>query len=699
MRIAIVGAGVSGLVAAHLLHGRHEIVVYEAGGYAGGHTNTIRVDTEYETHHIDTGFIVMNDRNYPLFTRLLDRLGVARQRTQMSFSVKGESEDFEYSGTPHGLFCQPRNLVSLRFQRMILDLLRFNRELRLLLEGGATGQADSLADFLVRHRFSRQFVERLIVPQASAVWSADPAQMHSFPVRFLAEFFANHGMLGFRDRPHWSTIEGGSARYVEALTAPFGDRIRLGAPVRSIAREPGHVTVVADGRGGRDSQRFDQVVIAAHSDQALRVLVGRLRARAPRARRDPLSAQRGRAPHRPAPASAAALGALGLELPPAGRAEAGLDGHLLDEPPAAAARRPRLLRHAQPHRGDRPRAGDPHDLLLASGVHPGRCRRPVPARGDQRHRAPHALLRRLLGLGVPRGRRAQRAGGLRTVRGDAVRSALYEGSVRHRRLAGDVRDEFRHPLFMAYLDLDELPGALDGGLLCSARRPALAWFRRADHLGDERCDLAESVRELVAERTGRRPGGPIALLTHLRCFGHNFNPVSFYWCYGRDSGRVEAVVAHVTNTPWGESHAYVLDAEDRRPAVAADGTERVGAAADAGTERRPTHPSSLARGTFDKELHVSPLMGMEQTYDLFVTEPGERISVHIASSDPRGRTVFDATLSLARRELTRRTLASLLARYPLQTVAILTRIYGHALRLRLRGATYHPHPEREKAAA
>jgi len=272
MRIAIVGAGISGLLAAHLLHERHEITVYEAGAYAGGHTNTIRVDTEYETHHVDTGFIVMNDRNYPVFTRLLDRLGVARQPTHMSFSVKGEQEDFEYSGTPYGLFCQPRNLVSVRFQRMMLDLLRFNRELRRLLEGGAVGQGDSLADFLARHGFSRQFVERLIVPQASAVWSADPAQMHSFPVRFLAEFFANHGMLGFRDRPRWSTIAGGSARYVAALTAPFADRIRLGSPVRSIAREPGHVTVVADGRGGRDSRRFDHVVIATHSDQALSML-------------------------------------------------------------------------------------------------------------------------------------------------------------------------------------------------------------------------------------------------------------------------------------------------------------------------------------------------------------------------------------------------------------------------------------------
>jgi len=256
-----------------------------------------------------------------------------------------------------------------------------------------------------------------------------------------------------------------------------------------------------------------------------------------------------------------------------------------------------------------------------------------------------------------------------------VRSALYEGRVRHRRLGGALRDEFRHPLFMAYLDLGELPHALDAWPLCSARRPALAWFRRSDHLGEAHHDLAESVRELVAARTGRRPEGPIGLLTHLRCFGHNFNPVSFYWCFGRDSGHVDAVVAHVTNTPWGESHAYVMDTR---------------ASAERGTVR-------LARGSFEKELHVSPLMGMQQTYDLCVSEPGERISVHISSTAHDGETLFDATLSLRRRELSRRTLAALLARHPFQTVAILARIYGHALRLRLRGAAWHPHPPRAEA--
>ncbi len=267
MRIAIVGAGVSGLTAAHLLHREHEITVYEAGSYAGGHTNTVRVDMAHETHHVDTGFIVMNDRNYPNFTRLLGRLGVETQPTHMSFSVKGEDEDFEYCGTPRGLFCQPRNLVSLRFQRMLAEMLRFNRELRKLLAREESGE--SLQDFLSRHDFSRAFVQRLIVPQVSAVWSADPSQSASMPARFIAEFFSNHGMLGFRDRPRWSTVSGGSARYVEALTVPFRERIALNAPVHSVTRRVDHVEIVA---GGREAERYDQVIIATHSDQALALL-------------------------------------------------------------------------------------------------------------------------------------------------------------------------------------------------------------------------------------------------------------------------------------------------------------------------------------------------------------------------------------------------------------------------------------------
>jgi uncharacterized protein len=267
VRIAIVGAGVSGLTASYLLHREHEITLYEAGSYLGGHTNTIRVDTEHHTYHLDTGFIVMNDRNYPNFARLLQQLGVITQPTHMSFSVKAEQEDFEYCGTPKGLFCQPRNLASPRFWRMIADLVRFNHELRQLLRYQDTGE--SLAQFLSKRRFSGPFVERLIVPQVSAVWSADPRQMSRFPVRFIAEFFANHGMLGFRDRPHWSTVTGGSARYVDALTRPFYDRIRLGCPVQSVTRLHDHVQVTAS---GHQPEAFDHVVIATHSDQALAIL-------------------------------------------------------------------------------------------------------------------------------------------------------------------------------------------------------------------------------------------------------------------------------------------------------------------------------------------------------------------------------------------------------------------------------------------
>ena len=236
--------------------------MYEANSYAGGHSNTIRVDTEHETHHVDTGFIVMNDRNYPNFTRLLDRLGVATQPTHMSFSVKGEEEDFEYSGTPRGLFCQPRNLLSPRFQRMIAGPAALQPGAAAAAEGheddGRVARGASSAATASR----APFVERLIVPQVSAVWSADPRQMHSFPARFMAEFFANHGMLGFRDRPRWSTIAGGSARYVEALTAPFA-RAHPAERSRALDRAPPRARGDRRGRAGaRDAERFDQVIIA-----------------------------------------------------------------------------------------------------------------------------------------------------------------------------------------------------------------------------------------------------------------------------------------------------------------------------------------------------------------------------------------------------------------------------------------------------
>ncbi len=246
-------------------------------------------------------------------------------------------------------------------------------------------------------------------------------------------------------------------------------------------------------------------------------------------------------------------------------------------------------------------------------------------------------------------------------------SCVYEGWVRHRRY-GSVAHELRTKLFMLYLDLDELPALFDGYRLASARGRAVAEFRRADYLGDPRRPLAAEVRELVADRTGRLPpAGPVRLLTNLRYFGHCFNPVSLYYCFDGAGERVETVVAEVTNTPWGERHAYVLSPASDRGAA------------------------SIMCGRFAKEFHVSPFMGMDLTYAWRMTEPGSRLIVHIDSE--RDETVaFDATLSLERHPLSPARLRRLLATHPLLTLRIVRQIYGNGLRLRLKGARYFPNP-------
>jgi predicted NAD/FAD-binding protein len=269
MRIAIIGAGISGIAVAHRLHRQHELTVFEAGDRPGGHANTVRVDTDEGTHQIDTGFIVFNNRNYPNFERLLADGAVSSQASTMSFSVADERGDFEYSGaSPNGLFAKRAHLATPWFHRMVLDLAKFNRSARELLRTDDEGP--SLGEWLERRRFSRPFIDRLIVPQAAAVWSADPDQMWNFPARFLVEFFDHHGMLGFVDRPRWRTICGGSANYVQALVAPWRDRLRLATPVQKIERFGDYVEVHA--QGAIDPERFDHVVLATHSDQALSML-------------------------------------------------------------------------------------------------------------------------------------------------------------------------------------------------------------------------------------------------------------------------------------------------------------------------------------------------------------------------------------------------------------------------------------------
>ena len=407
-RIAVVGGGVSGLVAAAELRAAgHDVHLFEAGGHPGGHSNTIDVETPDGPLAVDTGFIVFNDRNYPNFERLLFELGVPSQPASMSFSVSDGRGDFEWS--TRGLLTRPAHLLDRRFRRMLLDLVRFNRDARVLI--GAPADGPSLRRFLAEGSYSDYFIERLLVPQVSAVWSADPEQLWRFPAAFLAEFFENHGVLQLVGRPRWRTIPGGARRYVEALIAPFRSRVHLRSPVRRIVRDAESVSLEVDG----ELHTFDEVVIATHSDQALRMLG------------DPTPAERailGAIPYQRNEAvlhtdaglmPQAPLGVGELELPPHRAAHRPHDGHLRHEPPAVPRGRPRPARHPQPHRGDRPRARDPRDRLCAPGLHAGGRRRPVALAGDLGPET-HPLLRLVLEMGLPRGRRLVGAAGLARAR-------------------------------------------------------------------------------------------------------------------------------------------------------------------------------------------------------------------------------------------------------------------------------------------
>jgi predicted NAD/FAD-binding protein len=268
MKVAVIGSGIAGLTCAHLLHPDHELTVFEAEDRPGGHTRTVAVETDTGRDHVDTGFIVYNDRNYPGFEQLLDRLGVETQPSEMSFSVSDGAGGFEYNGaSANGLFARRSSLLRPSFHRMVRDLLRFNREAPALI--GLNGSGPTLLDFLDEGGYSREFVDRLIVPQAAAVWSADPRELRSFPASLLAEFFDNHGMFGFRDRPRWRAVAGGSARYVERIVEPMRDRLRLGEPVARVERFPDRVEVTPASGG---SEAFDEAILAVHSDQALAML-------------------------------------------------------------------------------------------------------------------------------------------------------------------------------------------------------------------------------------------------------------------------------------------------------------------------------------------------------------------------------------------------------------------------------------------
>ncbi|MBP5949634.1 NAD(P)/FAD-dependent oxidoreductase [Pseudomonas sp. P42] len=269
MKIAIIGSGIAGLTCAHLLNRRHDVTVFEAGDWVGGHTHTVQVSVEGRQYDVDTGFIVFNDWTYPNFIRLLGQLGVSFKPTEMSFSVNDPDSGLEYNGNNlNSLFAQRRNLLSPGFWGMLRDILRFNKEAQRDLNELRIDADMTLDDYLKAGGYGERFILHYIVPMGAAIWSMPMAEMLNFPLQFFVRFFKNHGLLSVSDRPQWQVIEGGSSAYIAPLTAAFKDRIRLNCPVKRVDRDE-HGVVIHSPAG---IEHFDKVVFACHSDQALQIL-------------------------------------------------------------------------------------------------------------------------------------------------------------------------------------------------------------------------------------------------------------------------------------------------------------------------------------------------------------------------------------------------------------------------------------------
>lgn len=269
MRIAIVGSGISGSLVARLLHSQHDVTLYEAADYVGGHANTVRVEIGGKSVFVDTGFMVFNRVTYPSFCRLLEMLEVESQPSDMSFSVSCDRTGLEYQGSSlNGLFAQRSNLIRPSFYRLLSDILRFNRVGTKAFEQNSLLAHESVGGFLERHGFGAWLVSHYLVPMTAAIWSGRPESIMDFPAHFLLGFFHNHGLMRILDRPKWRTIMGGSQTYVARLLAPLKDRILLDSPVESIRRTGRGVEVV----NAHGVERFDQVVLATHADQSLQLL-------------------------------------------------------------------------------------------------------------------------------------------------------------------------------------------------------------------------------------------------------------------------------------------------------------------------------------------------------------------------------------------------------------------------------------------
>ncbi len=662
--VAVIGSGVAGLVAAHVAARQSRVTLIEADARLGGHADTHVVLDDGRELSIDTGFIVHNERTYPVLLRLFRELGVRTQASEMSMSVSDEATGLEYAGAlgPRGLFPTTDHLRRPAYLRMLVEIPRFHRRARALL--ARQDDEQTFADFLAAGRFSAYFRRHFAEPLVAAVWSCDPEVALEYPARYLFRFLDHHGMLAIFGSPQWKTVTGGSTEYVARVAAGLHE-VRLATKVTSVAETPEGVAVT-DSNG--ETRYYDAVVVATHPDQALAMLA------------DPSPVQRevlGAMPYSP---NTAHLHTDTSVLPDARRAWASWN---FLRPRRAEGRvtvtydLTRLMRlptdtHYLVTLGGTERI-DPATIIdTMEYAHPLY----TPASVAAQARLPEIDTDRVVFAGAYHGwgfhedgarsglAAAERLGFGWEEEPQPVGSqpalpatpALYDTTITHTRRK-PFRRAFTHHNLTWLVDLDDLP---DHG--------PLGRFEARDHLGDPDRSIKDNVVAFLAARGVDLTGGRVLMAANARALGYCFNPISVHWCLdGQDD--LAAVVVEVHNT-YGDRHAYLV------------------------------HPDAQGRATTDKQMYVSPFHGTDGRYELAVPLPADdlriAVTLHTDSDDDEGRAaVFSAALAGGRGSAPSR--SRLLRSAPAAlTGALLIRAHGvwlWARRLPIRPRPTHPRQE------
>ncbi len=601
-RVAVIGSGVAGLTAAHVLSGQARVTLFESDSRLGGHADTHVVDGIA----VDTGFIVHNERTYPHLMRLFDELGVQTQESDMSMSVRSDDFRLEWAGALGlaGLFPTWRNALRPSYLRMLTEIPRFHRMARRVLESTDDGSDETLGSFLDRGSFSPLFRTHFMESLVACVWSCDPAVSLDYPARYLFSFLQHHGMLQIFGSPQWRTVTGGSREYVERVAARLPD-VRTSTKVTSVLETPTGVEVT-DGNG--EVETYDAVVVATHPGQALAILA------------EPTSTQRDVLTAMPYSPNTAQLHTDQSVLPRNARARASWN-YL--RRPAAAGRTvtvsydmTRLMRLPVPEDGRRfiVTLGGQDIVDQAQVIETMEYEHPIytPASVAAQRRLPECDTDRVVFAGAWHGwgfhedgarSGVQAASRLGVEWGETtplpVEATSYATTIRHVRRRPFTRT-FTHRSRTWLVDLDHVP---DHGIL--------GRFESRDHLGDPDATIKDNVERFLALNGVQPDGGRIVMAANARALGHCFNPISVFWCHRRDQS-LAAVVVEVHNT-YGDRHAYLV------------------------------HPDEQGRARTEKQMYVSPFHGTDGYYEIAVPRPDKHLHVTVTLHSDDGA-VFTASL-------------------------------------------------------